>query len=1078
MDFSSDENFQFHSPSIASADDLNNTNSYSAATASTTSISASPNYYPSDSGQQQQHSNSNSSESNDGTSANGHRHTNSAAMSRLNLHYYGNSPNQQINVISPMSPNFSTSFYNTQISPNQQFQFVIQNQLPNQLSGSLSNHSSNQVGSSSQIPTQLTNQIPSQLSAQQPTQFQNHLPTQNLNISSNSIALDEINLHSPSQTRHQSPTSNSISSTNSSNPVTRFAHASSASLSSLQPIEPKKRKQSLSKKHKRDLSAQPAFNSSSSSTINIKNPNSSTLSDESNNGSNTSTKNYPKEKTDKPRISRDSPKEARLQEAMRLVQEGKYSRRKAAAQTGISPNTLKRRLNGSVSREEYLERTKKISALEEFVLECVLVALVSQGAIIKPAALRAIVALYLNHRNAVPGIVDENIIQQYTEEGQSSNRYYDTMVQNKNLLLQIEQLQDEIRKLKKDSSTKASPTKETTSAALEKSSSGSSDKCIEEFNSIPKGWCSRFLKRSKFLELVNGNVSAEDSVAKKFSLNSSQSLDKRRSRKLRQSNDANEGEDGYDGDSEEEEEYNPDETLDETTSLKLLPGYSIPCHPNDKEKFTKTYISTKNQPSSLQTFSYPSSAASSTTSLSLIKQESLEPIKLDDSLDNGQLLRLIDITLLPEFSQLEQCLSEYSSKNTSQYLLNDGNISASSSSNANCADPNGSETKPLSLVMQVIQCIIQGPLSETAKAEFCAQENKMKLIYNHTVSSVSSALASSYSLLQHIVTSNLSSSNTNKYKEVDIDMVDDIETSNVSHESSSTIIRLPVSIMDQPTHASDHLGTNLSSAQNRYGSTQSHNYQHLQQISGLHNAATASKRIVTPPDNIVSYLKNPNSVQFPVTPNTPKSGYLPTPKGSHNKLQSLSFSGGVAVAGSVSGNGSINSNTNGSNGAANSSTSSTTIMPSSSFHNLSTQYENVFKVNLRPQQQQQQQQLKMVIETGIKSPKKRKRGVHPKEESKKQKVDEDGQSFGIESRSGSGKGSNTNIQNIGNNQSQNNHTTQKAGPHKPERTRQKPDVTSLSAMPAHILLGETTNMGLGGNMSEYVNFEYDYQDDF
>lgn len=148
----------------------------------------------------------------------------------------------------------------------------------------------------------------------------------------------------------------------------------------------------------------------------------------------------------------------------------------------------------------------------------------------------------------------------------------------------------------------------------------------------------------------------------------------------------------------------------------------------------------------------------------------------------------------------------------------------------------------------------------------------MKLIYNHTVSSVSSALASSYSLLQHIVTSKLSSSSTNKYEEVDINMVDDIETSNVSHESSSTMIRLPVSIMDQPTHASKHLATNLSSAQNRYSSTQSHNYQHLQQISGPHNAATASKRIVTPPDNIVCYLKNPNSVQFPVTPNTPKSG--------------------------------------------------------------------------------------------------------------------------------------------------------------------------------------------------------------
>lgn len=137
--------------------------------------------------------------------------------------------------------------------------------------------------------------------------------------------------------------------------------------------------------------------------------------------------------------SQSSQKELNIQEAIRLVQECNYSRRKAASCTGISPNTLKRRLNGSIPRELYLERTKKITAGEEMVLENMIVALIQQNEHIKATSLRAIVALYLQH--------------------------------------------------------KSSPTK------LEDSPPSSAD-----LELIPKGWCTRFMKRSKNLSVTNGYV--------------------------------------------------------------------------------------------------------------------------------------------------------------------------------------------------------------------------------------------------------------------------------------------------------------------------------------------------------------------------------------------------------------------------------------------------------------------------------------------------------------------------------------------------------------------------------------------
>lgn len=136
-------------------------------------------------------------------------------------------------------------------------------------------------------------------------------------------------------------------------------------------------------------------------------------------------------------------KEQKIQEAIRLVQECNYSRRKAASSTGISPNTLKRRLNGSIPREEYLERTKKITASEELILEYMIIALIQQGEHIKASALRSMVALYIQNKTA--------------------------------------------------------PTK------LDRTSNNS--KSIE---TIPKGWCTRFMKRSKNLTVNQGFIEIKD----------------------------------------------------------------------------------------------------------------------------------------------------------------------------------------------------------------------------------------------------------------------------------------------------------------------------------------------------------------------------------------------------------------------------------------------------------------------------------------------------------------------------------------------------------------------------------------
>lgn len=134
-------------------------------------------------------------------------------------------------------------------------------------------------------------------------------------------------------------------------------------------------------------------------------------------------------------------KEENIQEAIRLVQVCNFSRRKAASSTGISPNTLKRRLNGSIPREEYLERTKKITASEELILENMIIALIQQGDHIKASALRSLVALYIQNKTA--------------------------------------------------------PTK------LE-------DCKNEDIELIPKGWCTRFMKRSKNLTVSQGFIEIKD----------------------------------------------------------------------------------------------------------------------------------------------------------------------------------------------------------------------------------------------------------------------------------------------------------------------------------------------------------------------------------------------------------------------------------------------------------------------------------------------------------------------------------------------------------------------------------------
>lgn len=136
-----------------------------------------------------------------------------------------------------------------------------------------------------------------------------------------------------------------------------------------------------------------------------------------------------------------SAKENKIQEAIRLVQECNFSRRKAASTTGISPNTLKRRLNGSIPREEYLEKTKKIMASEELILENMIISLIQQGEHIKASTLRLLVAIYIKNKTAPTNF--------YTK---------------KEIVLE----------------------------------------------SIPKGWCSRFMKRSNNLIVNQGIVEIVD----------------------------------------------------------------------------------------------------------------------------------------------------------------------------------------------------------------------------------------------------------------------------------------------------------------------------------------------------------------------------------------------------------------------------------------------------------------------------------------------------------------------------------------------------------------------------------------
>lgn len=136
-------------------------------------------------------------------------------------------------------------------------------------------------------------------------------------------------------------------------------------------------------------------------------------------------------------------KEENIQEAIRLVQDCNYSRRKAASSTGISPNTLKRRLNGSIPREEYLERTKKITASEELILENMIISLIQQGEHIKASALRLLVALYIKNKTAPTNV-------------------------------------------------------------------GKNAATAEDLELIPKGWCARFMKRSRNLVVNQGIIEIKD----------------------------------------------------------------------------------------------------------------------------------------------------------------------------------------------------------------------------------------------------------------------------------------------------------------------------------------------------------------------------------------------------------------------------------------------------------------------------------------------------------------------------------------------------------------------------------------
>lgn len=940
---------------------------------------------------------------------------------------YYNSAAQPISGMSPMSPNFPNMYFSPQLSAQQFPSYLMHTQLQSNSLNIINNNNTNNNSNNNSGPA-------------------------------NGCVQSSQSLHSDNSSSTQLNHTNWNSSSH--------------------PIEPKKHQQVLPKKIKKEPS--PAAIISSSTEMHTNNTSSGSTATTTAKSkplkplkslkSSKPSKSASKDAEEPPRVSRDDPKEARLQEAMRLVQEGKFSRRKAAAQTGISPNTLKRRLNGSVSRVEYLERTKKISALEEFVLECVLVVLVSQGAVIKPTSLRAVVALYLNHRNTVPGIVDESIVQQYTAEGPSSNRYYDTMVQNKSLLQQIQLLEEEIRKLKQENAE--SPNNSTTSKssstsggsntnAVSKDNKSTSttvipENGIEEFNSIPKGWCSRFLKRSKFLELSNGNISVEKSVDKKLHT----------AKKGRNGTKTNAQKQQ---DSMDQDEYDPDEALDESTSLNILHEYSIPCHPNDKEKFSKMTISSKpvkDAPAQLSTIS-ESNTCSGSDSDSESNPASTQANPGIPSDSDKKLLELFNIASSPEFAELNRYLNDHGDISKSPENKNaTGNCNSSSSSQNNNDGMTHNESiivsaasiAPLRCVVRVLQRILQGPLSETAQATVNSNEGKAKTFYHQTVSSISSALTASSKMLQYFVSSKFTAST--HYETVDSSPSSDLTVSpneqatvlahpakqNVSSSenslSFSSNICLPASggfkptlICSQPVSMQDihqsqilarsHDQSSIQSTQAFHHLNQhhSHHQRHQSQFYPSHMmTASTTKRIVTPPDNIVDYLKNSNGLhQFPVTPNTPKSEYSPVVRNNHNKAHSFSYNPGSNHFGSFNtmgfnndnisiNNSSIHGNhnhmmsANEFSGINNMTAAVSNMNPSTSFHRTSASatFENIFKVNVGPAPQRQQQQLhpqhqhqpfKMVIETGIKSPKKRKRIVSVMQEEKEENGEEEEEEY-------------------------------------------------------------------------------------
>lgn len=138
--------------------------------------------------------------------------------------------------------------------------------------------------------------------------------------------------------------------------------------------------------------------------------------------------------------------------------------------THISANTLKRRLQGSMPRDEYIERLRKISSSEELMIECMAAVIIHQGALIKPAGLRTIAALYLSQVGslAIVNFFDNN-------------------------------------KDKKTEYTPASSSDKKPAVPLKPRYP------LEDLETIRKGWSTRFVKRSRFLQLRNGYLRVKDS---------------------------------------------------------------------------------------------------------------------------------------------------------------------------------------------------------------------------------------------------------------------------------------------------------------------------------------------------------------------------------------------------------------------------------------------------------------------------------------------------------------------------------------------------------------------------------------